>query len=949
MQTASTVCGSCGFENPRAWRACSSCGRSLGSSFRPTGVTGMAPRGGDRTMVSSTPVDEAEPLENEEVSLDELEEVDDGEQEPPLIGQPDAAGAIQAGIDRAFSLSQPTLVALEGPRGSGKTRLLIYASEIAARLNDRSRHCYGVCREGGDGAYAPFSRLLLERFGVTPSSSPSAVRASMSTLVSSALDTSDVVRVTETAHLLGHIAGIPFPNSPVLRPLGDDPQELHRRACQAVARFFEGDASHRPILLMLDNMHLAETPAWDVVREITKTKAQIAVAIAGDQPVMERAASYEPAGGIAVGPIAPLEETAVQAMLYVLLPSLNSAPEPLVAAVTHRSGGNAAKVRELAFALWEAGLVVPTADGLEVDLERLGNGDDLPITMDDAVQARLERLDALELATLERAALIGEVFWDGAILAQMRADRKPPGEDDDPLSVWPDDEDNDALAFALERLERKGFIESIDQSDLPGAREYNFALEGTRDLLDAEIQKDSRVRRHAAVARWLALVGQLRREGMAARIAPHLEKAGQKARAGRAYLEAAAHERFQRRTERALRYINNALEMIPSEDVVRRIEALHEHGLLLFALGQYDDSIAAFTEMLQHAWKVGARGKGGAALNRIARAHAAKGEEERARRVLLRALDLFRSASDLRGVAATLDDMAQLHVRRVELDQGFACAAEALEIRRAHGDRRGEAVSLNTLGQLEYRRGNLEAAEKYVLSALEIRSAISDHEGALQCHNHLGVFAFERGDRERAVGAWTSALEQARALADRRAECFILNNIGEARSKDGAYDEAHASLQGAIDIAEDLGDLRAIAEVKRNLGLVLVRRGDDGGLDYLRQALVAAKEYGGPDIIALAHRALGEAHAQTLFSGAEERDESAEKSFTTSIELFQQGGNEREAARSLVQLGKHLAERGELETARVRLREARALFRRQALAADAARVDETLRGLGTKS
>ena len=214
----------------------------------------------------------------------------------------------------------------------------------------------------------------------------------------------------------------------------------------------------------------------------------------------------------------------------------------------------------------------------------------------------------------------------------------------------------------------------------------------------------------------------------------------------------------------------------------------------------------------------------------------------------------------------------------------------------------------------------------------------------------MGVFAFERGDRERAVGAWTSALEQARALADRRAECFILNNIGEARSKDGAYDDAHDLLRSAREIAEDLGDLRAMAEVQRNLGLVLLRRGDVGGLERLREALVAAKEYGGPDIVALAHRALGEAHAQTLFSGAEEdTGESAEKSFTTSIELFQQGGNEREAARSLVQLGKHLAERGDLEAARGRLREARALFRRQALAADAARVDETLRSLGTQA
>lgn len=879
-----------------------------------------------------------------EVDLEDLNTADE-DREPPLIGQADAAQAIQTGVERSFTVGSPTLVAFEGPRGSGKTRLLVYASEIAARIDERVSVHYGACREGGDGPYAPFSRLLLERFGVTPASSPSAVRAAMSRQVSEALQSADAIRVSETTHLLGHLAGIPFPHSPVLSALESDPQELHRRACRAFARLVEGDAQSRPVLMLLDNMQFAEETGWDLVKAIAAGDGHLAIVIAGDAPVLERAGRIEAAGGVALGPIAPLGEMEVQAMLHVLLPSLKSAPETLVAAVTHRSDGNPSAVRELGFALWEAGLFVQTDDGLEVDLTRL-EGDDLPVGMEDAMRARLTRVDALERATLDRAAIVGEVFWDGAILGQMRSDRNAPGDASDPLSIWPDDADADALVSALVRLQQKGFVEALDQSDLPGATEYTFSLEGTRALLYAEIEDEVRTRRHAAVARWLGLVGQVRREGVAAMIAPHLEKAGQHARAGRAYLEAATYEHRHRRIHRALRYIERALEQVPAEDVVRRIEALHEHGSMLATVGRYDESIAAFTEMLRHAWNIGARGKGGAALNRIARAHRARGEDERAQEVFLRALELFRAAGDLRGVAATLDDLAQVDVRRGELELGFAHANEALEIRRAHADERGEAVSLNTLGQLEYRRGHLDAAESFARAALELRERIGDAEGALQSSNTLGVLAYERGDRAGAVLAWRSALERAREIADRRSECFLLNNVGEARLSDGAFDEAAVALERALEVASEIGDVRSVAEVKRNLGLLALRRGDEDATTRLESALDEALAYGGRDMVALAHRALGESRAQTLFSGDGEVDKRAEESFLTSIDLFRAGGNEREAARSLMQLGGHLVERGDRETAGERLREARAIFRRLGHGDEESRVDVTLRELG---
>ena len=823
---------------------------------------------------------------------------------------------------------------------------MIHASELAARIDSRVKVLYGACREGGDGPYSPFSRLLLERFGVTPASSPSAVRAQMSTQVRSALGTADAIRVMETTHLLGHLAGVPFPQSPILASLEDQPDELHRRAKEALGRLIEGEAQSRPLLLLLDDVHHADEPAWDLIRSLSQLDGHIAIVLGGGPPLLEKAGTLEAAGGVALGPIAPLSEADVQSMLHVLLPTLSTAPETLVSAVTHRSKGKPAMVRELTFALWEAGVFVQVDEALEVDLSRLEAEDDLPISMEDAIRARLARLDGLERATVERAAIVGEVFWNGAILGQMRSDRDAPAADADPLAIWPDDEDMKALGGALGRLAEKGFISEAEQSDIPGAREYAFTVEGTRELVYDGIDDTLRVSRHGAVARWLALVAEVRREGVASMIAPHLERAGQNARAGRAYLEAAQYERQQLRRERALRFVERALDLIADQDVVRRVEALHLHGSLLSTIGRYEDAGEAFIAMLRLAWRTGAQGKGGAALNRLARTHRARGEDERARALLDRALQLFRSAGDLRGVAATLDDLAQIEVIHGEVDQAIGHASEALDIRRAHADERGEGVSLNTLGNLELKRGNIDAAESFFRASLAIRERVNDPEGALQTQNALGVIAYERGDRQGAVRAWRDALDRARELADRRSECFLLNNVGEARLADGAYDEAEIALERARSLAKEIGDRRALADVLRNQAVLAVRRIDDGAERRLSEALEAATELGLSDMLAFVHRAYGEHRSKTLFDGAGQVDKAAEESFLTSIDLFREVGNEREAARSLVGLGAHLVERGDRETARERLSEARATFRHLGLEAEAERVDSTLRELG---
>jgi tetratricopeptide (TPR) repeat protein len=973
MNLVTQTCGSCGFENPRAFKACAACGAPLGASARATGRAATPGQSIESTIVSAAPLSPSvqrivlgaevtgPQATVEELDLEDLGAVDfslEGgstaattsqpapppeEVEPPIVGQEEVSAAIRAGIEGAFSLGKPTLVALEGAEGSGRTRLLFHAAELAARLFPNVRIHFGLARSGDTGN-AAFARILLERFGVTPSSSPSAVRGLIATMVSDAIQSSDAIQIGETAHLLGHFAGIPFPDSPFLMGLEDRPEELRQRELAALKRLFTGDALQRPTLVLLDNMHFADDDAWSVLENLLGCEAGLAFVLAGSAPLGERAAKLAAPGGTAVGPIAPLGETEVASMLQILLPALTVAPEPVVAALTHRSRGNPGALRELVFALVEAGLFQKTLDGIVTDVGRLESGA-LPVTIEDAIRARLGRLDDLERATLDRASVVGDAAWDRAVLAMMRSERNGPGETADPTTLWPDDEDEAALAGALERLVDKGFLERIDDPDVPVVVTYRFVHGQSREFVYRQIPDEVCAQRHQIVADWLTNAVDLGTEALAVLAAPHLEKAGHLARAGRAHLEAARHEHKKMHTQSALRSVERALELLSAEELSRRVEALHIHGSVLSTLGRYDDAIAAFSEMLRTSWRLGARGKGGAALNRIARVHSMRGNLEAARGPLLRALQLFRAGGDLRGVASSLDDLAQLERLRGDLDAALDASSEALEIRRKAGDARGEAVSLSTIGLIQHSRGNLDAAEDAFRAALQLRESIGDRAGTMQSLNHMGIILFERGDRDASEAAWSACLQEARKMADRRMQGFVLNNLGEALFAAGRAAEAQALLLEAQGVARELADKRVLAEVERNLGLVALQLEDDGAAEILERALALAQDYGGKETIARAHHAVARGRARTLFDETGSVDRRAEEGFLVAVDLYRDLGNEPEAARVTAELGQHLVERGDVDSARERLREARAIMRRLSLA-DVEKVEQTLLDLG---
>jgi len=897
------------FQNPRGWVTCARCGQLLGPRTVGTSVTALSAL---TRRITGTNATDSSPF-----NLANASEAD----ALPFIGQARSVTAIQKGMAAAFGNRTPAVTALSGPTGAGRTRLLIRASELAAKSFSNVRILYAQCRTRDDGPYAPFSRLLRERFGILPASSPSVVRGQMATTVADALESTNAVLISETTHLLGHVAGVPFPDSPFLQPLAGNPEELHRRACQAVRRFVEGDARRKPLMLLFDDMGEAESEAWSLLTTLVTVRSPLAIVIAGSDPMLKRVTEAVGTTPLFSADIRPLSNDEIILLTKSFIPDLVATPEPFVAALTHRTRGNPGTLRELLHSLLEGGLFTPSPKGgLQVDLKKI-EASTGPLTMEDAIRARLQGLDELERAVVDRAAVVGESFREGAVLAIQRAEVLNDGALPDPLEAWSDDSDEVALTHALSRLEEKGFVVRIEDSETPGFSEYTFQHTGTRSIIYAALDPDVRRRRHASTARWLSMLATQRTDITAAILAPHLEHGGLSGRAGLAYLQAAADERSRMRTTMALRYIEKALSLIDKNDL-EAFDAYHEHGSLLAVLGRFDEANAAFNQMLRISWVLGARGKAGAALNRLARVYRQRGQHKEALDHLERALTLFRTADDQRGVASTLDDLAQVQRLRGDIDPALRSAREALDIRRRENDARGEGVSLNTIGSIEIDRGDFEGAEDHLARALAVRLNSGDHEGAAQTRISQGRLLYFTGKLPESITVLQLALDGAREMANQQLQAQALNQMGETLLMLGKADEANTSLEQAKDLAERIRDQRVIAEVERNLGLVGLRRGDTAAQSTLEGALALAVDYGTREVIALAHRAMARLQARTLFGAEVGTTSRAEQSFRQCIKIFEECGNRHELARTQAELGFHLVERGDRDGAKASLAEA---------------------------
>jgi len=146
----------------------------------------------------------------------------------------------------------------------------------------------------------------------------------------------------------------------------------------------------------------------------------------------------------------------------------------------------------------------------------------LPMSVQDAVQARIAALAPEERELLERAAAMGGVFWLGGLVAIRRQGEAPP-------EVWEGGEAEDVVLLRqlLGELVERDYVLRLPDSTFAGDEEYVFKHNLEREALVRLTPAESARRYHRALAEWLSFRRSSdNSEEYLEMLARHREKAG---------------------------------------------------------------------------------------------------------------------------------------------------------------------------------------------------------------------------------------------------------------------------------------------------------------------------------------------------------------------------------------------------------------------------------------
>jgi tetratricopeptide (TPR) repeat protein len=431
-------------------------------------------------------------------------------------------------------------------------------------------------------------------------------------------------------------------------------------------------------------------------------------------------------------------------------------------ALLARAGGNPLYAEEFVRLLSDRG-------------ERAGEAE-VPDSVQALIAARLDTLSPERKSLLQDAAVMGKVFWAGA-LAEMGA--REPGE----------------IELALHELSRKELVRPARTSSMAGESEFGFWHLLVRDVCYAQIPRAARAARHRAAAAWLEGKAGERAEDLADVLAHHYQAALELARAsGQAeetaeletktlrYLALAGERALALDVESAEESLAQALALAPAGHreraflLERWAQAALQQNRLREAKEAFEEALALYRERDEMA-----AGRVLTALANVLQRLGDPGKEE----ALAEALTLLEAQSPGPELVAARAELAGLRSVGAAYPEAIAAAERALVL----AAELGLPVPPRALGGRGYARAYLGEREGLADMRRALALAIEQGEGraAAVLHNNLAIASWQYEGPRAALAAcregiafceWRGIAEFALAIAAMRTT--FLAELGEA-------------------------------------------------------------------------------------------------------------------------------------------------------------------------
>src|SRR5215218_4750335 len=555
----------------------------------------------------------------------------------PFVGRRAELELLEGLFERTLAERTVRLVTVVGEPGVGKSR---FVSELAAHADARPELVtwrQGRCLPYGDGiTFWALGEIVKAQAGILETDPPAQATAKLQAAV---------------AHLVPDPSEGEWLRARLAPLLGiADPDAVKAERAELFAawrRFVEALAAANPLVLVIEDLHWADPAMLEFLQHLAERASGLPLLIvATARPeLLERHPGWGDANPAATRiPLEALTDLET-ARLVAALVGQALLPLGVQALLLERAGGNPLYAEEFARLLADQGLVAENQVEGEV-----ATVPDIPVpeTVHGLIAARLDTLAPEVRALVQDAAVVGRVFWPGAVAA-MGDDRGSGG-----LKPSPPVEPSRDVEAGLAELERKQVVQRARTTSVQHQDEYVFWHALVRDVAYAQIPRAGRARRHQAVAEWVEAVAGERVGDLAEVVAHHYGQALAYARAAREpqeqidklveptrrFLILAGDRTINLDLDRARAYYRQAVELGQPRDPARP-HLLVRTGRVAFQSGDYPEAVAVYEEAIADMRRTGDLQGLGATLGRLATVLWNQGDTRGANAALTEAIELL--------------------------------------------------------------------------------------------------------------------------------------------------------------------------------------------------------------------------------------------------------------------------------------------------------------------
>ena len=494
-------------------------------------------------------------------------------------------------------------------------------------------------------------------------------------------------------------------------------------------------------------------------------------------------------------PLEALSKDDSRRLVDDILQRVDNIPDVLRELVVTRAEGNPYYVEELIKMLIEDGVVVKGEGSWHVQADKLVTMR-VPPTLTGILQARLDSLPPEEKGLLQRAAVVGRIFWDRA-LAELTAS----------------DSATANLDTSLERLINRELIFQREASAFAGSHEYTFKGTILHEVAYDSLLKKQRRAYHLQVARWLVTQSGERAAEYVGLIADHYERAGEIGKALEYLNQAGTQALRLNESNDAISFFERGLSLATGPSAVELLNARQWEAALKQQMGRAYQNIGELTrahdtleDSLAIAREIRNQGTMARALTWLGATEMLLGDYDSANAHQRESIAIAREEDDVTVLATALISLGDLCYRRSDYDEAVLCLDEGLALSRELGDRWRQGVGLQSLGFVYWGKGDYHKAIECFSQSLDLQKAINDFSGISDALNGLGAASYMLKDYASARGYYQESLEQAHKVGPQSpAVSRALINLGEVAFDMGDIDDAEAFQTEALRLSMQMG------------------------------------------------------------------------------------------------------------------------------------------------